>query len=197
MPTVRTRSTTAQTSAAEASPRQKKALERCLVDPGTGFASVLGGGTMGYGYGLDLRTRIVDAYKNGEGSIRDIAERFAVSPGTVQDYLKLKRSTGRLDPRPVSGGVEPLIDTDGLRKVGQLVGAQPDATTEELADRFAREHCVAVSRPTMGRALQRLGITRKKNAPRDRAGQSARAEGAAVVPTGRENAARATSCLCG
>lgn len=117
---------------------------------------------MGYGYGLDLRTRIIDAYQNGEGSIREMAERFAVSPGTVQDYLKLKRSTGRLDPRPVGGGVDPFIDADGLQKVRELVGEQPDATTEELADRFAREHSVAVSRPTMGRALQRLGITRKK-----------------------------------
>jgi transposase len=117
---------------------------------------------MGYGHGLDLRTRIVDAYLNGEGSIREIAERFEVSPSTVQSYLKLKRSTGRLEPRPVSGGVDPLIDAKGLQEVQNLVREQPDATTDELADLFARRHFGAVSRPTMGRALQRLGITRKK-----------------------------------
>lgn len=117
---------------------------------------------MGYGHGLDLRTRIVDAYLGGEGSIREMAERFAVAPGTVQSYLKLMRATGRLDPRPVSGGVAPLIGEEGLQKVRQLVEEQPDATTEELALELAGKHTIAVSRPTMGRALQRLGITRKK-----------------------------------
>ncbi len=117
---------------------------------------------MGYGHGLDLRTRIVEAYENGEGSVREVAERFAVSPGTVQNYRNLKRATGRLDPRPVGGGVAPLLGAEGLQKVRQLVEEQPDATEEELADELARKHAIAVSRPTMGRALQRLGITRKK-----------------------------------
>jgi transposase len=117
---------------------------------------------MGYGHGLDLRTRIVEAYERGEGSIRELAERFAVSPGTVQNYLKLKRATGRVNPRPPSGGVTPLIGDEDLPKVQQLVEEQPDATTEEFADELARKHAIAVSRPTMGRALQRLHITRKK-----------------------------------
>lgn len=146
---------------------------------------------MGYGHGLDLRTRIVDAYEGGEGSIREVAERFAVSPSTVQDYLKLKRETGRLEPRPVCGGVAPLISDDDLEKVQQLVDEQPDATTEEFADKLADKLAIAVSRPTMGRALQRLGVTRKKNFARDRAGQSASAERATGVPAEREEATRA------
>jgi transposase len=117
---------------------------------------------MGYGYGLDLRTRIVKAYERGEGSVRELAERFAVAPGTVQNYLNLKRATGRLDPRLPGGGVDPLISDDDLPKVQQLVDEQPDATTDEYADELARKHAIAVSRPTMGRALQRLHITRKK-----------------------------------
>jgi transposase len=146
---------------------------------------------MGYGYGLDLRSRIVDAYESGEGSIREVADWFSVSPGTVQSYLKLKRETGRLDPRPVSGGVAPLIDDDDLQKVQQLVEEQPDATTEELAHEFAGKHSIAVSRPTMGRALQRVGITRKKNAACGRAGQPACADGATASSPQSEEAARA------
>lgn len=152
---------------------------------------------MGYGHGLDLRTRIVDAYENGEGSIREVAERFVVSPGTVQSYLKIKRATGRLDPRPVSGGIAPIIGAEGLQKVRQVVEEHPDATTEELADELARNHAIAVSRPTMGRALQRLGITRKKNATRDRAGQPACAERASTVPTRCEEVAGEKVHLCG
>jgi hypothetical protein len=42
--------------------------------------------------------RIVDAYDGGEGSIRELIERFAVNPGTVQrirsaaPYCKARRS---------------------------------------------------------------------------------------------------------
>lgn len=143
---------------------------------------------MGYGYGLDLRTRVVESYENREGSVRDLAERFRVAPGTVQNYLNLKRTTGRLDPRPVSGGTEPILGAKQLEKVRQIVDEHPDATTEELADEVARRHIGAVSRPTMGRALQRLGLTRKKNAACDRAGQSARAGGASTVSAHREEA---------
>jgi transposase len=169
-------------------PTSYSGAQAILVQKSPAFSAE---GSMGYGYGLELRTRIVKAYQNGEGSIRDIAERFAVSPGTVQDYLRLMRSTGRLDPRPVGGGVDPLIDVDGLEQVRELLAQQPDATTEELADRFARERAVAVSRPTMGRALQRLGLTRKKNVTCDRAGEPACAEAAPGVPTRRERAAYA------
>ena len=47
-------------------------------------------------YGLELRRRIVAAYQNGEGSLREVAERFAVAVVTVRDYLALHRTTGSL-----------------------------------------------------------------------------------------------------
>jgi transposase len=144
---------------------------------------------MGYGYGLELRKRIVESYENGEGSVREIAERFKVSPTTVQSYRKLKRTTGGLDPRPVSGGTEPILGEKELEKVRQVLEEQPDATTEELADEIARRRIGAVSRPTMGRALQRLGITRKKNTARKRARHSARAEAAQEVRAEGQEAA--------
>jgi len=46
-------------------------------------------------YGLDLRTRIVEAHENGEGSVRELAERFAVAPNTVQNYLTPPWSASR------------------------------------------------------------------------------------------------------
>lgn len=124
---------------------------------------------MGYGYGLELRTRIVESYESGEGSVRETAERFKVSPGTVQSYLNRKRATGSLDPSPVGGGGTPLIGEREFERVREVVAAYPDATTEELADEVARRGIAAVSRATMGRVLQRLDITRKKNSACERA----------------------------
>jgi transposase len=113
-------------------------------------------------YAMDLRTRIVQAYRNREGSIRDLAEHFAVAPGTVQDYLRLDRANGSPAPRPHGGGTQSLIDETGLKKVRALVQKQPDATEPELVEDLKRRHGVEVSRQTMGRALQRLKITRKQ-----------------------------------
>ena len=47
-------------------------------------------------YSLDLRTRIVDAYLEGEGSQQEIAAHFKVSRSTVQNYLRLYEETGDL-----------------------------------------------------------------------------------------------------
>ena len=111
---------------------------------------------------MDLRVRIVRAYRNREGSIRELAERFAVAPGTVQDYLRLERANGSPAPRPHGGGKQPLIDEAELERIRALVQKQPDATEPELVEDLKRRHGSAVSRQTMGRALQRLKLTRKK-----------------------------------
>jgi len=138
-------------------------------------------------YGLDLRARIVEAHKNREGSVRELAERFAVAPNTVQNYLTLYRTTGSVAPRPHGGGVPPKIDERSLEQVGMLVEKMSDATVNELADEFSRRHHIAVGRSTMDRALGRLNVTRKKNAACDRAGHGeVRREASRLRRAGRE-----------
>jgi transposase len=113
-------------------------------------------------YSLDLRQRIVDAYRNHEGSVRDLAERFQVAPTTVQNYLNLLRSTGAVAPRPHGGGVAPTIDEAGLQTVRVLLEEKNDRTLAELLDEYERRHSIRVSRSTMDRAVQRVRFTRKK-----------------------------------
>jgi transposase len=113
-------------------------------------------------YGLDLRTKILEAYERGEGSVRTLARLFGVTPNTVQNYRTRVRVTGRLEPDPHAGGVPPRIDDAHREEVRALVAEKPDATVAELAKLFARRARIRVSRPTMGRVLQALGLTRKK-----------------------------------
>lgn len=113
-------------------------------------------------YGLDLRTRIVEAHQDGEGSVRELAERFAVAPNTVQNYLNLQRATGSVAPRPHGGGPGPAIDARGQEQLRALLQEMPDATEDELADALVRRHRIVVSGSTVGRTLRRMGITRKK-----------------------------------
>ena len=117
-------------------------------------------------YHIDLRKRIVDAYQKAEGSVRELAVRFKVAPGTVQNYLKLARETGSVEPRPHAGGPAPRLDDAGVRELRAVVEEKNDRTLDEIANELDLRCKVRVGRTTVWRILDRLGITRKKNATR-------------------------------
>jgi transposase len=117
---------------------------------------------------LDLRVRIMLAYERGEGSVRDLAERFMVAPKTVQTYRKLWMMTGSVLPRPHAGGNRKLDDAllrrllEDWEKKGRN-----DWTLDEVAIEYAERHNgVRVARSTMSEAVRRLEWTRKKKTMR-------------------------------
>lgn len=124
------------------------------------------------GYHTDLRKRIVDAYRNAEGSVRELAVRFKVAPRTVQNYLNLMRDTGSVEPRPHGGGSVPKLNDATVREVRAVVEEKNDRTLAEIARELDRRCRVRVGITTVWRALDRLGITRKKrrSAPRNKSG---------------------------
>src|SRR6187401_1391775 len=106
----------------------------------------------------DLRQRILDAVDNREGSRRKLAVRFKVNTSTITKLLRLRRETGSFEPRPHAGGVAPALDDDALQRLRKLVEETPDATLEALKQKMN----VSGSRMIICRALQRLGLPRKK-----------------------------------
>lgn len=111
-------------------------------------------------YSKDLRTRVINAIDQHEGSVRQIACRFQVSTSFIVRLLRRRRDTGAIEPKPHGGGRPPALDPDELEELRQLVGQQPDATLEELRQRLG----VDCSLAAIGRSLKKLGITRKKKA---------------------------------
>jgi transposase len=109
-------------------------------------------------YSLDLRQRVAAAVDHQEGSQRQIARRFRVSPSFITRLLKLRRQSRSLRPRPHGGGHQPALDRPGQKRLRQLVRKQPDATLQELAGRVG-VHC---SRMAIFRTLRKLKVTRKK-----------------------------------
>jgi transposase len=112
-------------------------------------------------YSEDLRERVVRAV--AIGTPRDeVAATFAVSVPTIERWLRLKRETGGLAPKPVLG--------PAAVKTAAVMAALP-ARLGEHADATLAEHCawwretsgVEVSTATMSRALTRLGWPRKKS----------------------------------
>ena len=113
-------------------------------------------------YSVDLREKVLTAYHRKEGSIRQLAMRFTVSPRFVGELIVRFRRTGSYAPHPHRGGNPPRIDAQGRQVVYELVKQHPDATLDELCQLYA-EHCqVMPSRSSMHRTLVLLKLTRKK-----------------------------------
>ena len=113
-------------------------------------------------YSLDLRWRIVAAYQNGEGSIRELGERFSVAPNTVQNYLRQLRTSGEVTPCPHGGGMPRKIDEPSEHDVCALLEEKSQWTLAELAEQMEQRRHLRVSVATMSRMLRRMGSTRKR-----------------------------------
>ena len=116
-------------------------------------------------YCVDLRQKIIEAYQNSEGSQRQLARRFKVSLGFIQNLLTRYRQDGTWEARPKQNGFPPkLAAHEALVK--ELVEQSPDATFKELTDTLAQQGGIQVSVSTLHYYLERLKLTRKKNSSR-------------------------------
>jgi transposase len=113
-------------------------------------------------YSADLRERVLAAWERREGTQAAIARRFSVSEATVENWLRQARREGRRVPKPHAGGPRPRLDAATLAVLRALVLEDNAATLQEYADRLAARTGVRVSPPVLCRALQRLGLPRKK-----------------------------------
>src|SRR5213595_446678 len=106
-------------------------------------------------YSEDLRLRVVAAVDGGMPRAA-VARVFEVGSATITRYLRLRRETGGLGPRPRLG--PPPIKTAALRaELLPRLEAQPDATLEEHCAWWAQTAGVRVSTATMSRAITGAG----------------------------------------
>src|SRR3954465_10712693 len=113
-------------------------------------------------YSQDLRQRVLDTVRRGEGSSRQIARRFLVSVSFVTRLLRTHRDTGSLEPKPHGGGNPTVLTPEDLERLRELTREQPDATLEECRQPLG----ASCSTLAISRALRKLGLPRKKKIPR-------------------------------
>ena len=113
----------------------------------------------GQAYGQDLRDRVLAA---PDLTLRQAAERFAVSPSFVAKARARLRDTGHVTPGPQHNLVPPRLSPlhDALRA---RVASEADRTVAELRAWLAAAHGAVVGHAAMWRTLDRLGLTRKKS----------------------------------
>lgn len=117
---------------------------------------------MGLPYSLDLRQKILQAHERGMGSQREIADFFGVSLSFVEKLLQQVRSTGNAAAKKQGRGPSTRLNSVTQQHVRHLVEQQRDITLAELVDQLDCTTGVRVSRSTLCRLLQRLGIPLKK-----------------------------------
>jgi transposase len=110
-------------------------------------------------YSTDLRERVVAACDAGDATREQIASRFSVSIAWIRKLIRQRRETGSIAPKPHGGGYPPAFDDEAARRLRAAVRSDDDATLEELG----RAAGVACSASAVYRALDRLGLTRKKS----------------------------------
>ena len=114
-------------------------------------------------YSLDLRRKAVLAYENGEGSQKDIAERFSIGLRTLQEWLTLQMDTGKLEPKEhIYRGRQSIIGEKGLEFIQALVVKKPDILIDEIRAAYKKKFKVNVVQSMVSRAFIKLNLRRKK-----------------------------------
>jgi transposase len=100
-----------------------------------------------------------------------VAKRFRIGRASVYLWLKQRREEGRDRPKKMGGGPLPAIRDAVEGALKGLVESDNHLTLAQYRDRLANKTGVCVHPWTVGRALRRLRLTRKKEDPaRRRAG---------------------------
>ena len=117
-------------------------------------------------YSADLRERVLLTCERGRLSRAKIAALFQVAESTVYRWLQAWRREGRGAAKPHAGGPAPRLDEAAREKLRAIVAEANDLSLAEYAQKLRERAGVAASGPTVCRALQKLGLRRKKVAHR-------------------------------
>jgi len=109
---------------------------------------------------MDLRERVARAVAGGMRKA-EAARRYELGLSTVKRYVA-RQATGALRPGQSSGRPRAL-DAAGEAALRAQVAAHPDATVAQHRQFWAAAGGATVSAATLGRALGRVGWTRKKS----------------------------------
>ena len=108
----------------------------------------------------DLRERIVRAVAESS-SIRQAAERFAVSPSAAIKLMQRVRRTGSTAPAKIGGHRRPLLEAhaDDLRAI---TSAKAGITLREIKATLAERGIAVKALSTIADMLHRLDLSHKK-----------------------------------
>ena len=114
-------------------------------------------------YSLDLRQKIIDTYREGGVSQRQLAKRFRVALSFIEKLLKQYRETGSIAPKVRTSQTPTKLSEEELSVLSSIVKANNDATLNELRSQLEQQTGVLIGRSTLDRMLHLLDLSVKKN----------------------------------
>ncbi len=117
---------------------------------------------MAAAYSIDLRTRILGAWQNKEGTQRELAERFKVSLSFIRDFLRHYRETGEIAAKPQGGDRRSKLKSKDQELLKQIVVKQSDIYLREIQESLEKSTGIKVSVSSLCRTLKRMKLGRKK-----------------------------------
>ena len=125
---------------------------------------------MAKAYSNDLRRKVLEVYDRGEGSLRELAERFGVSSPYAWKISSQRKRTGQMERVEQRHGPESRVTTDVEEQLRSWVRQQPDLTLVELQERLWETARLPVSLARLWQVLRRLPLRLKKSrsTPRNR-----------------------------
>ena len=111
----------------------------------------------GQAYGQDLRDRVLAA----RGTVREVAQRYAVSQSFVSRARSRQRRLGQTMPGMQRNHVPARLG-ELEQALKSQVSASPDLTLAQLCQWVLTTHAVKAGQTTMWKMLKRWGLTRKK-----------------------------------
>lgn len=118
-------------------------------------------------YDLQLRERIVAARKEGH-SAQEVAKWFKVSKRSAERFWTNYLQTGSMQPKQRGGYRHSCLERHA-NTLRQWIAAQPDLTLKELQQRCLDVLGIRIGITALWQQLDRLGLSFKKNAARQRA----------------------------
>lgn len=113
------------------------------------------------GYSVDLRQRVLAAVARGMPR-QQVVQTFGVSSGTIKRLLTKQQHAADLAPQSPPGRLA-TISPDQYPALHVQLLAHPDATFAHHAGLWNAAHGTTLSQWTLGRAIRRMGWTRKKS----------------------------------
>jgi len=118
---------------------------------------------MAKAYSNDLRRKLLEAYDRGEGSLRELAERFGVSSPYAWKISAQRKRTGQVERVEQRHGPESKVTGAVEQRLRTWVRQQPDLTLVEIQERLWETARLPVSVPRVWQVLRRMQLRLKKN----------------------------------
>jgi transposase len=115
-------------------------------------------------YSNDLRRKLLEAHERGEGSLSQLAKRFAVSLGWAKKVSAALAATGAME-RPAGGKRGPVskVTPTVEASVRSWISEQPDLTLAELQERLWAQRKLKISIGRLWTVLREMGLRLKKS----------------------------------